>query len=154
MNTARSPVADLSEEALEALDGGSKRNFLVPAPWTHQAELSLLVLPLALLSIYSMIVPIILVDFLLWQYQVIYFGLNKIPRIERSQFFAIDRHKLSKLNWVQRLNCTYCGYGNGVVALAKAVIEQTEAYSCAIKHATPVAGREYQADFFEYDEFL
>ncbi len=111
-------------------------------------------MPLAAVSIYGMILPIVFLDIMLWQYQVIYFGLSNIPKIDRSQFFTLDRGKLRQLTFMQKLNCLYCAYANGVMAYGKAVTNQTEVYSCAIKHATLTSGCEHQDDFYEYEEFL
>ena len=52
----------------------------------------------------------------------------------------IDRHRLPYLNAVQKLNCLYCGYGNGVIAYAREIIARTEQFWCPIKHARRTHG--------------
>ncbi len=105
------------------------------------------------LSIYIMIIPIVILDVFLWQYQLIYFSILKIPKIKRDKYVIVDRHKLGKLSWFQKLNCIYCGYVNGMTAYAKAVANQTEIYSCAIKHESKAGGQEHQREFFEYIDY-
>ncbi len=49
----------------------------------------------------------------------------------------IDRHKLAYLSPLQKLNCVYCGYANGVLGFAREVAARTEQYWCPIQHETP-----------------
>lgn len=93
--------------------------------------LTLLVSPV----IYSMIVPIALLDLWVTLYQHICFRAYGIPRVKRGDYIAIDRHHLAYLNGIEKLNCVYCGYGNGVFAYAREVAARTEQYWCPIKHA-------------------
>ncbi len=90
--------------------------------------------------IYSMVVPIAFMDLTVTLYQHICFRLYRIKRVDRSRYVVIDRHQLSYLNAIEKLNCLYCGYGNGVVAYAREIIARTEQYWCPIKHARKVLG--------------
>jgi hypothetical protein len=101
----------------------------------------------------SMVVPLVLIDAACSLYHSIYFRIHGIPLIPRKDYIVIDRHRLTKLNWVQRWNCVYCDYANGLVAWMKAVINTTEVYSCAIKHASKARGQEHQSEYYEYVEF-
>ena len=92
-------------------------------------------------------------DIFLWQFQNIYFRIYDIPILKRSQYIILDRYKLGKLSFWQRLNCLYCEYANGLVAFAKAVVNQMELYSCAIKHTHIPPGQEHQKVFFDRDKF-
>ena len=47
----------------------------------------------------------------------------------------MDRRKLSYLNSIERWNCVYCEYVNGVLAYAQEITGRTEQYWCPIKHA-------------------
>jgi hypothetical protein len=58
--------------------------------------------------------------------------------VPRSDFIVIDRHHLAYLNPLEKLNCVYCGYANGVIALAREIGSRTEQYWCPIKHSRPV----------------
>src|SRR5690606_30221117 len=84
--------------------------------------------------IYSLFIPVVLADILIYFYQICYFGAFYIPKINRKEYVIFDRGKLDKLDWYEKFNCTYCSYVNGVVNYARAVAIQTEIYSCAIKH--------------------
>jgi len=52
-----------------------------------------------------------------------------------------DRHHLKHLNSLERLNCIYCGYANGLLAYAREISARTEQYWCPIKHARKIVGR-------------
>lgn len=85
--------------------------------------------------IYSLLIPVVLLDAWLWLFQRLCFPVYGIPRVHRRAHVVLDRHRLPYLNAVERLNCAYCGYVNGVFGLAREVAARTEAYWCPIKHA-------------------
>ncbi|MCB9726227.1 MAG: hypothetical protein H6748_19420 [Spirochaetaceae bacterium] len=103
--------------------------------------------------IYGMIVPIALVDLAFTTYQAICFRLYRIPRVQREDYVVIDRHRLAYLNAIEKLNCAYCGYANGVIAYAREIAARTEQYWCPIKHARRALGTHARyAHFLEYGE--
>jgi len=89
--------------------------------------------------IYSLILPLALLDGFLMLYQAICFRVFGIARVRRGDFVVIDRHHLAYLNPLEKFNCLYCGYGNGVIAFAREIAARTEEYWCPIKHSRPVA---------------
>ncbi len=97
---------------------------------------SLLVCPV----IYSLTVPLLMLDAWLWLYQAVCFPVYGIEKVKRSQYILLDRGHLRYLNWLERLNCDYCGYANGLVAYAREVSSRTEQYFCPIKHAARCPG--------------
>ena len=103
--------------------------------------------------IYSMIIPFVMLDISMTFYQAICFSLYRIKKVKRPHYVVIDRHKLKHLNSIERFNCVYCEYGNGVIAYAREIAARTEQYWCPIKHARKVIGRHsrYQ-DFIDYGE--
>jgi hypothetical protein len=107
----------------------------------------------ASLVIWSLIILIAVIDIALHIYQFIYFGIKKIPKVPRNKYVVIRRHLLRGLNFAQKMGCAYCEYTNGVILWAKAVANQTEIYSCAIKHSHKLPGQEYQEDFYEQAEY-
>lgn len=88
--------------------------------------------------VYGMIFPIAIFDLSLSVYQMICFRLYDIPRVARSDYIVIDRHHLAYLNVFEKLNCIYCGYGNGVISYAREITSRTEQYWCPIKHARKI----------------
>jgi len=88
--------------------------------------------------IYSLIVPFVLVDIMVSLYQHICFRVYRIPRVRRNDYIIIDRHQLAYLNAIEKLNCVYCGYVNGLIAFVREVSARTEQYWCPIKHASRV----------------
>jgi hypothetical protein len=103
--------------------------------------------------IYGMVVPLAFLDLTITLYQQICFRIYKIPLVRRSDYLYIDRHYLPYLNLIEKINCVYCGYGNGLVEYAREVIGRTEKYWCPIKHArrTPDPHRHVK-DFFDYGD--
>lgn len=86
-------------------------------------------------AIYGLILPLALLDLGVRVLQLICFSTWGIPRIDRSAFVVIDRHRLAYLNGIEKLNCIYCSYANGVIAYAREAASLTEQYWCPIKHA-------------------
>ncbi|MDF1855963.1 hypothetical protein [Pseudooceanicola sp.] len=103
--------------------------------------------------IYSLIVPFVIVDIWVSLYQAICFPVYGIEKAKRGDYIRIDRHRLAYLNWLQKLNCVYCGYVNGLIAYIREVAGRTEAFWCPIKHAERVAGRHgHYQDFVDYGD--
>lgn len=103
--------------------------------------------------IYAVFFPIVVLDLFVSLYQAVCFRLWGIPRVNRSDYVIVDRHRLPYLNAIQKLNCAYCGYANGVMAYASEVASRTEQYWCPIKHALAVK-RPHQryAEFIDYGD--
>jgi hypothetical protein len=85
--------------------------------------------------IYAMFVPLVLLDLALITYQQVCFRAYGVPRAVRRDYLVIDRQHLSYLNGIEKLNCMYCGYANGLMAFAQEVVARTEQFWCPIKHA-------------------
>jgi hypothetical protein len=103
--------------------------------------------------IYSMIVPLLILDGWMTLYQQIYFRAFQILRVPRSEYIVIDRQHLSYLNGLEALNCMYCGYANGVIAYAREIASRTEQYWCPIKHALRVRDPHQRYQYFlEYGD--
>ncbi len=85
--------------------------------------------------IYSMFIPLFILDISISFYQHTCFRIYGIPRVKRAEHIIIDRHRLAYLNAIESFNCVYCGYGNGVIEYAREIIARTEQYWCPIKHA-------------------
>jgi hypothetical protein len=98
--------------------------------------------------VYGMVVPIVFLDVCLFIYQAVCFRLWNIQRVRRGAYVVIDRHHLAYLNGMEKLNCVYCGYANGIFAFAQEIAARTEHFWCPIKHATRVA-----QPHSHYDEF-
>jgi hypothetical protein len=90
--------------------------------------------------IYSLIIPVVLLDLFVAMYQTACFPVYGIPRVRRSDYLAFDREQLAYLNALEKLNCWYCAYANGVFAYVREVSSRTEQYWCPIKHARRVLG--------------
>ena len=88
--------------------------------------------------VYAVIFPLLLLDLFVTLYQLICFPLYRIPRVKRSDHFVFDRAHLAYLNLLEKLNCAYCSYGNGLASYIREIIGRTEQYWCPIKHARRV----------------
>ena len=115
-------------------------SWLMEVPLLH-----LLTAPL----IYAMVIPAIIFDVLLFVYQQIAFRIFKFEFIKRSDYMHFDHHYLGYLNLIEKLNCLYCSYFNGLMLYGSAIAGRTELFFCPIKHAKKVVS---QHKF--YEEFL
>jgi hypothetical protein len=103
--------------------------------------------------IYAGWVPFLLMDLFVTLYQATCFPVYGIPRVRRGGFLVFDRGGLPYLNLIERFNCFYCSYANGVVAYTREVAACTEQYWCPIKHASRVRGaHDYYPKFFAYGD--
>jgi hypothetical protein len=91
-------------------------------------------------AIYALVIPLLLLDLFVAIYQTVCFPVYGIPRVRRGDYLAFDRGQLAYLNAVEKLNCSYCSYANGVLAYVREVAARTEEYWCPIKHARRVLG--------------
>ncbi|MGX0878190.1 hypothetical protein ACSSV4_002887 [Roseovarius sp. MBR-154] len=103
--------------------------------------------------IYSVIVPFVLLDLFVTVYQAVCFPAYGIDKVRRADFIRVDRHHLAYLNALQKLNCVYCGYCNGLIGYVQEIAGRTEAYWCPIKHAARVGAiHAYYAQFVDYGD--
>jgi hypothetical protein len=91
-------------------------------------------------AIYALFLPLVLLDLFVALYQAACFPVYGIPRVRRGDYLAFDRGQLAYLNAVEKLNCAYCSYANGVLAYVREVAARTEEFWCPIKHARRVLG--------------
>lgn len=121
----------------------------IPAFIRESRPLNVLAAPL----IYSMILPIALLDLWMTVYQTVCFPMYGIARVRRSSYVVIDRHHLAYLNAIEKINCVYCGYANGVFAYVREVSGRTEQYWCPIRHAKRVrAPHPHYRNFVDYGD--
>ncbi len=99
--------------------------------------------------IYIMIFPIIILDILLFIYQQSISKIYKLPKVKRSDYIVYDRQLLAYLNIIEKINCMYCSYFNGMLAYASQIAAETELYFCPIKHAKKIAYKHSK-----YNDFL
>jgi len=135
------------EEAIKASHKRLKTNFFVylaQSQWRH-----LLSAPF----IYGMVIPMLILDAGLFLYQQTCFRLYKIRLVKRSDYIAFDHQHLRYLNTIEKINCIYCSYGNGLFAYAREIGSLTEQYWCPIKHAKKVVGsHDRYPGFLEYGD--
>jgi hypothetical protein len=108
--------------------------------------------PLVVLTapvIYALIVPFVLLDLFVTLYQAVCFPAYGIPKVRRGDYLVFDRHHLAYLNALEKLNCAYCSYANGLIAYVREIAGRTEQYWCPIKHAKRVIGAHPRYATFE-----
>ena len=91
--------------------------------------------------IYSMVVPMLFLDLCVSFYQLTCFPIYGITKVRRSDYIIYDRQQLEYLNFIEKFHCTYCAYGNGLLAYVSEIVARTEEYFCPIKHARKVLGK-------------
>lgn len=103
--------------------------------------------------IYSLVVPLALLDLMITLYQHTCFRIYGIPLVRRADYMTVDRLQLSYLNAIEKLNCLYCSYGNGVVEYCREISARTEQYWCPIKHARRTPDPHHLVEkFFDYGD--
>ena len=103
--------------------------------------------------IYAVFFPMVLLDFSVTVYQHICFRAYGIARVKRSDYFVYDRAHLAYLNLLEKINCAYCSYGNGLMAYAREIVARTEQYWCPIKHARKImAAHPYYTGFVDFGD--
>lgn len=103
--------------------------------------------------IYSMIVPMAILDLCVSFYQATCFPIYGITKVRRGDYLVFDRQQLGYLNFIEKFHCTYCAYGNGLLAYVSEIVGRTEEYFCPIKHARKMLGPHSRyARFLAYGE--
>lgn len=103
--------------------------------------------------IYSGLIAFFMLDLFLVTYQAICFPIYGIPKVRRSAYLLFDREDLPYLNIIEKFNCFYCSYGNGLSAFAREITARTEQYWCPIKHARRIrAAHDRYPRFFEFGD--
>jgi hypothetical protein len=98
--------------------------------------------------IWACLLPVAILDLVMTIYQVTCFPVYGIPKVRRGEYVILDRRHLAYLNWMEKLNCEYCSYANGVLAYATEVAARTEQYWCPIKHALRMKSMHNRYRFF------
>jgi hypothetical protein len=102
---------------------------------------------------YSVVIPLVLLDLFATVYQAICFPVYGIAKVDRRKYLAFDRRRLAYLNALEKLNCEYCSYANGLIAYVREIAGRTEQYWCPIKHAIRVrATHEHYRRFLDYGD--
>ncbi len=119
-------------------------NYLKDAPLLH-----ILSAPI----IYAMLFPAIILDVMLFIYQQVIFRIYKFKFIRRSDYIVFDRQYLGYLNIIEKINCMYCSYFNGLINYTAAIAAKSEFYFCPIKHAKKIAyTHKYYYDYLAYGD--
>ena len=85
-------------------------------------------------------------------YQAICFPLYGLAKVKLRQFVSFDREKLNYLSLIDKVNCAYCSYANGVYSYVSEIGHRTEYYWCGVKHRNQPDNPAftYQAKFADY----
>lgn len=101
-------------------------NYIADAPLKH-----ILSVPF----IWACIIPALFMDAAISMYQAVCFPIYKIPKVNRQDYIVFDRQYLQYLNLIEKINCVYCSYANGLLAYLQEIAARTEQFWCPIKHA-------------------
>jgi hypothetical protein len=103
--------------------------------------------------IYGMALPLLILDVSATVYQYVCFSVYGIPRVRRSDYLVIDRHRLPYLNTFEKLHCVYCSYANQLVEYAREINARSEQFFCPIKHARRTLDPHHRTErFFDYGD--
>ncbi len=96
-------------------------------------------------------IGLIFLDLLTSLYQAVCFPIYHLPKVKRSAYILVrDRNKLAYLTPLEKIDCMYCGYANGVLLYLKEIAGRTEKYWCGIMHENK-PGFKAQASQIEQD---
>lgn len=126
-------------KAIFELEVRRRHKALVKRFWRYLRDSSLLTV-LTAPVIYAILIPTLLLDLFVSIYQRVCFPIYRIPLVLRHDYVVMDRHRLGYLNYIEKFNCVYCSYVNGVIAFVREVASRTEQYWCPIKHARRAKG--------------
>lgn len=85
--------------------------------------------------IWLCLIPALLLDITVVFYQAVCFPIYGIPKVKRQDYIIFDRQYLHYLNLIEKVNCAYCSYFNGLISYVQEVAARTEQFWCPIKHA-------------------
>tara|TARA_R110002096_G_scaffold46676_6_gene124797 strand:+ start:8437 stop:9036 length:600 start_codon:yes stop_codon:yes gene_type:complete len=86
-------------------------------------------------------------------YQAVCFPVYDIPKVKRSDYMIFDRADLPYLNIIEKFNCFYCSYANGVAGYTREIAARTEQYWCPIKHSRRIKDSHYKyLNYFEHGD--
>ena len=89
--------------------------------------------------IWSVLPAALCFDLIVTIYQASCFPIYGIPKVKRSEYIVFDRQYLNYLNLIEKFNCAYCSYFNGVIAYIQEIAASTEQFWCPIKHARRIS---------------
>jgi len=105
--------------------------------------------------IWAMMIPAFMVDIFVSVYQMVCFPIYKIPKVKRKDYVVMDRYNLFYLDRVEKINCWYCEYFNGVIGYTREVSARTEQFWCPIKHSKPQKDTHSRYDnFFDFGDYV
>lgn len=90
--------------------------------------------------IWMCLIPTLLLDACCSLYQWVCFPIYGIPKVNRQDYLVFDREYLKYLNLIEKINCAYCSYVNGLFAYLQEIAGRTEQFWCPIKHARRIKG--------------
>ncbi|MDB5714770.1 MAG: hypothetical protein JWO15_2167 [Sphingomonadales bacterium] len=103
--------------------------------------------------IYSLMVPLVLIDLWVSAYQAVCFPVYGIKHVRRADYIVFDRQHLAYLNIIEAANCLFCAYANGLIGYVREVSSRTEQYWCPIKHAIRITDpHQRYYEFLEYGD--
>ncbi|MDA8101183.1 MAG: hypothetical protein M0042_16310 [Nitrospiraceae bacterium] len=104
--------------------------------------------------VWACLFPALFLDLMLTLFQHICFPIYGIPKVRRADYLVVmDRRALAYLNIIEKVNCIYCSYFNGMIAYVQEIAGRTEQYWCPIKHARKTAALHSRyIKFFEYGD--
>lgn len=101
-------------------------NYITDAPLRHIVSAPF---------IWMCLIPSLIIDVTISLYQAICFPIYCIPKVIRQDYIVFDRQYLQYLNLIEKINCAYCSYVNGLFAYVQEIAARTEQFWCPIKHA-------------------
>lgn len=71
----------------------------------------------------------------LWLGSRVYFWLCREKPVPLKPFFHFDRHKIARLNWIDKIACEYCEWANGTLQWGLEIANKVERRFCPIQNS-------------------
>lgn len=103
--------------------------------------------------IWGCLLPALFMDLVVTLFQAVCFPVYGIPKVNRGHHIVFDRQALAYLNLIEKINCLYCSYFNGLISYVREIAARTEQYWCPIKHARRISSiHSRYRYFFDYGD--
>ena len=134
----------------EVIDKGREK---MVSSFRYLADLPIMTI-ITIPFIWMMLIPALISDVFVTIYQFVCFPIYKIPKVKRSDYVVIDRYNLFYLDRVERINCLYCEYFNGVIGYVREIAARTEQFWCPIKHSRGLKDTHSRYNnFFDFGDY-
>lgn len=119
----------------------SRFSLLFPIFGSHVQRIGLIRTLAGLLPMYLCIPILIIFHFTtaLFTYQQLIAPLFSLPPLSWRNYIIIDRYRIRELSWLDKFNCMFCGYANGLTTMVNREIDMLSASTIKLSWLRKIA---------------